>query len=149
MHQIHRDYIRHPLTVPIRLSPQAAEGASTHAAGRGRNVSRGGLCCIADRRYHRGETLRLRIDAVQPVFETSARVIWCQPLDGGLYEVGCRFLSGEDAFAARMVEQVCHIEAYRTSLLAERGIELSQEEAAAAWIASHAEGFPGGTTRRN
>ena len=29
-----------------------------------------GICCIADRRFMRGETLMLKIEAVKPAFET-------------------------------------------------------------------------------
>jgi hypothetical protein len=41
-----------------------------------------------------------------------------------------------------MVEQVCHIEDYRRSVLRTERRELSLDEAAAEWIAKHAADFP-------
>jgi hypothetical protein len=142
-----RDYIRHPLNIPIRLISSSI-GKMRSRKSKGRNVSQGGICCIADRQFRQGDTLTLEIDAVKPAFETNAQVIWCHKLDDGSYEVGCNFLSCEDAFAARMVEQICHIEEYRKKVLEESGRNLSQEEAAAEWIACYAENFPGSQAYR-
>ncbi|MBK8970231.1 MAG: PilZ domain-containing protein [Hahellaceae bacterium] len=138
-----RDYIRHPLNVPIRLTAGSQGEPDGLGEGQSRNVSKGGICCIADRRFMRGETLMLKIDAVKPAFETRAKVIWCQELEAGVYEVGCSFMSREDAFAARMVEQICHIEEYRDRILQDEGRILSQEEAAEEWITRFAGTFPG------
>ena len=52
------------------------------------------------------------------------------------------FLDAEDAFLARMVEQVCHIEDYRKSVHRIEGRELSPEEAAMEWIEKYASQFP-------
>lgn len=146
-----RGYIRHPCSIPIRLQASTAAEPATEAVaaegsriGLGQNVSRGGICCIADRRFRRGQTLKLEIDAVQPAFATEARVIWCEAVGAGRYEVGCSFLRPEDAYAARMVEQICHIEDYRQRVQAQQGRQISAEEAAREWIALYARGFPGG-----
>jgi hypothetical protein len=52
------------------------------------------------------------------------------------------FLDADDAFLARMVEQVCHIEDYRKSVQRLEGRALSPEAAALEWIAHHAAQFP-------
>jgi hypothetical protein len=41
-----------------------------------------------------------------------------------------------------MVDQLCHIEAYRKRVLAEQGRKLSSEAAAWEWVARYAAGFP-------
>ena len=48
----------------------------------------------------------------------------------------------QDAFLARMVEQICHIEDYRQSVCRVEGRRLSAEEAAVEWIAQYAAQFP-------
>jgi len=60
----------------------------------------------------------------------------------GCYELGLRFISAEDAFAARMVEQLCHIERYRHELAEKEGRVIDAETAAAEWIAKFARHFP-------
>ena len=52
------------------------------------------------------------------------------------------FIDAQDAFSARMVEQVCHIDDYRKSVRRLEGRELDAEEAAAEWISRHAAEFP-------
>jgi hypothetical protein len=41
-----------------------------------------------------------------------------------------------------MVEQLCHIEAYRRRVLQDEGRRLTDEEAAMEWIANYADRFP-------
>jgi hypothetical protein len=67
-------------------------------------------------------------------------VVRPHPLSG--YELGVTFLDAEDAFRARMVEQLCHIEDYRRSVMRTQGRELSLDEAATEWIEKFAEDFP-------
>ena len=56
--------------------------------------------------------------------------------------MGVQFLDATDAFRARMVEQVCTIERYRTQVREQEGRELSAHEAAAEWIGKFAGRFP-------
>lgn len=67
-------------------------------------------------------------------------VAWCrkQPDD---YLVGICFTDEESLFRARMVEQVCQIEAYRKQREAESGETQPIEQIAEEWIAQHATEF--------
>jgi hypothetical protein len=67
-------------------------------------------------------------------------VAWCQA-DVGAWQVGIEFLDQDDLFRLRMVEQICHIEQYRTTT-ASLGRTLSSHEAAIEWIEQYAEAFP-------
>jgi hypothetical protein len=58
------------------------------------------------------------------------------------YELGVTFLEAEDAFRARMVEQLGHIEDYRRSVQRIEGRELDMDEAAHEWIEKYAANFP-------
>ena len=68
-------------------------------------------------------------------------VCWCEPQDGA-YQVGIEFLKDQDRYTMRMVEQVCHIEAYRHRLLEQEGRQLTAAEAAREWIQLYAKDFP-------
>jgi hypothetical protein len=139
MAQQQRQFIRHPLTIPIearRVGTQAeAEALQAHAIGVG------GLAFHCTGRLEPGAVVHVRISYVDPAFETDARVVWCRAA-GNDSELGVEFLNADDAYKARMVEQVCHIESYRQRVLATEGRRLTTQEAAIEWIRDFAVGFP-------
>jgi hypothetical protein len=142
-----RQFIRHPVDVPIELRADlAGAAAEVHT----QDISQGGLAVRSTVAVEPGALLEVRIPYVQPAVQARARVAWCRRrADGGRavggvsYEVGVTFLDAEDAFLARMVEQVCYIEDYRKSIARLEGRTLSSEEAAHEWIAKYAAKFPG------
>ena len=69
------------------------------------------------------------------------KVAWCRETEHG-YELGVEFLDQDDAFRARMVEQICHIETYREQVQQTEHRDLSPEQAAHEWISKFAEEFP-------
>lgn len=135
-----RQYIRHPVDVPIEIrTSQRAPVAELQVS----DISVGGLAVRSDEPMPAGSLIEIRIPYVQPAFEARARVAWCHPGRDGGHELGVAFLDAEDAFLARMVEQVCYIEDYRASVAREEGRSLSSEDAAREWIAKFAASFPG------
>lgn len=134
-----RQFIRHPADILIEVD---GDSASDHTARHSRNVGLGGLAFQSDRAMTAGMIIDLRIPLVRPPFETKARVVWCESTDAG-FELGVEFLHPDDAFRARMVEQVCHIEDYRKGVARSEGRQLTVEEAAMEWIGKHAADFPG------
>ena len=138
-----RSFIRHPSEIPIEVS------AGQRAARGGRHlhdVSLGGISFASDVCPGLGEIIEIRIPSVKPQFETRGRVVWCRTCDTG-YEVGAQFLEETDAFRARMVEQVCHIEDYRRRVRETEGRLLNGDEAAREWIQRYASTFPDPRTR--
>ena len=133
-----RQFIRHPVDVPIEIRCDSAAPSVVHT----RDISAGGLAFRSAGEVDPGARIEVRIPHVQPPFEAHARVVWCRESAYGDYELGVAFLDAEDAFLARMVEQVCYIEDYRRFVLMHEGRELSQDEAAAEWIAKYAAQFP-------
>jgi hypothetical protein len=133
-----RAYIRHPSRIPIEITAAGADGGRRRL----RNVGFGGLACESARPLPPGAVVSVRIPNVLPPFETRAKVVWCREHGAG-YEVGVQFAAPEDAYAARMVEQICHIEDYRNRVRETEGRALDEEQAALEWISKHAKGFPG------
>ena len=133
-----RQFIRHPADIPIEVRRNTWRSApDPHTF----NVSLGGLAFLSPFGLEPGTEVEVRIPCVRPEFETRARVVWCSGEDGA-YELGIQFIDAEDAFRARMVEQVCHIEKYKRDVFRDEGRELTTEEAAQEWIAKYAAEFP-------
>lgn len=141
-----RQFIRHPSSVPVEVRI----GDFVHAMHRTSNVSFGGLAIQSECELQPGVVVEVRITLVQPTFETKARVVWCRACKGG-YEVGVQFLTAEDQFRGRMVEQVCRIHEYKQLIYEKEGRKLTTEEAASEWVAKYAAKFPslvtGGSSR--
>jgi hypothetical protein len=132
-----RVYVRHPSEFPVELK------AGEHDQGRRerlRDLSEGGLCCRSSVPFEPGERVWIRIPIGGPGFEAEGRVAWCRAHEDG-YRVGIEFIGTDDAFKARMVEQVCHIERHHRQQV-EQGRALSVEESATEWISKHAARFP-------
>ena len=139
-----RSYIRHPTDIPIEISfdQQTSEQKSI------RNVSRGGLCFLYPSALPIGSLVSARISLTTPPFEANCRVTWCQ-VDGQAWQVGVEFLSQDDLYKLRMVEQICHIEQYRRDIRENQGRTLSSQEAAIEWIERYAESFHFSETDRD
>ena len=131
-----RQFIRHPLDVPIEIRTAQLGTAAMHT----QDISLGGLAVHLDAPVEPGSLIEVRIAYVEPAFEARARVAWCRPRrDGAGHEVGVSFLDPEDVFRARMVAQICYIEDYRRSIA--RDVWKRQSD--------HASGFSGSTTKRS
>jgi len=133
-----RAYIRHPSDMPIELSPlEAHEQVCTLT----KDISIGGLSFYSRRPFDTGTEVNVKIPVTTPPFEANVKVVWCvSNVDG--YDVGVEFIHSSDAYKARMVEQVCHIEHYRLWVKEVEGRELDSERAAKEWIGKFAGQFP-------
>ncbi|WP_045860627.1 PilZ domain-containing protein [Teredinibacter purpureus] len=143
-----RQYIRHPSDIPIayclglqKEKYTALAGNDFFASDRLRDVSQGGLCFNADCPVRKGTPIHIEISVEQPPYEADGMVAWCRP-EGDHFAVGVQFNEPSTQYSVRMVEQVCHIEHYRTAVLDGEGRELTIEEAASEWIEKYAAEFP-------
>ena len=132
-----RRFIRHPVDIPLEVSSACTEGAP----GRATNLGGGGLAFEHSEALRPGDRVRIRIPLVVPPFESQAEVCWCRRRRRG-WLVGVAFTSAEARYRMRMVEQVCHIERYRTRLARRRRAPVSSADAAAEWITRFAAEFP-------
>ena len=133
-----RAYLRHPSEMPIRIH---CEGQLGQAMRRLRDVSRGGLACRSEEPLEVGSEVSVEIPVGREPFLARGAVVWCRHAHS-CYELGIQFVAHEDAFAARMVEQLCYIERYRREVLEKEGREIDSATAAMEWIAKYAASFP-------
>ena len=135
-----REYIRHPASVPVQL--EELEGEVKQGINTLNNVSFGGVSCLSSEPIEKGKTVNMRIECVNPDFEITGKVVWCRAKNE-LFEVGIEFILSKDSvFHLRMVEQICHIEHYRSEVLKKEGRKLTSEVAAQEWIEKYAGNFP-------
>ena len=129
-----RSFIRHPSDIPIEYQ------VGDNAAGAGQehlhDIGHGGLSFSSSRELEVGAPIIIRISHLRPAFEVEGRVAWCRQEKGG-YSVGVSFLQAGDRYRVRMVEQICHIEHYKSE-----GRLISGEQAACEWIDRYAGSFP-------
>lgn len=133
-----REYIRHPSTIPLEVKIADFPG---HREEYLNNVSVGGLSFRSQDRLDTGARITIRIPLLGELVQVGGQVVWCHQVRNA-YEVGAAFLNVEEAFRTRMVEQICHIEEYRTQVWEQEHRQLSSEQAAAEWIKKYAGTFP-------
>jgi len=131
-----RQFIRHPTDIPIEFS--MGEQVEKRYS---KDIGNGGLSFMCQHHIDTGEQIHIIIPVCEPKFKAQGIVCWCKN-DGNHFIIGVSFQQESEIFALRMVEQICHIEDYRSKVKAEQGIELSSEQAALKWISLHAAGFP-------
>lgn len=134
-----RSYIRHPSDIPINVQVATAEQPAIHQ--RLTNVSHGGLAFESEQAINDGTVIRMQIDVVEPGFIAEGVVTHCEE-ENDHFVIGVQFVSHDDLFVARMVEQICHIEHYKREVAEREGRELSGQQAAKEWIAKYAASFP-------
>ena len=132
-----RRFIRHPTEIPIELLHKTG---SVRENQRLKNISLGGLAFSSNQNWQPGTILGIRIPLIDPEFETTGKVVWCQKKNTQ-FDVGLEITNTHDAFRVRMVEQICQIEKYRNQLK-RQGRILNSEEAATEWINCYAAEFP-------
>ncbi len=132
-----REFIRHPVSVPIRVNISKTESEIDQL----QDISEGGLCLRSRHFIPPRNHVHLEIDVCRPQFEAEGTVVWCRRC-GSAYDVGVRFDDEDTRFAMRMVEQMCHIEQYRKEVAAKEGRHIDAETAAAEWIEKYAADFP-------
>jgi hypothetical protein len=134
-----RSYIRHPSDIPIEYQADAVDNLASE--DRLNNISHGGLSFTSEHELAVGTVITIRINLIKPRFEVKGQVAWCQR-EKHLFVVGVRFMEESDLFRLRMVEQICHIEHYKSKVQAEEGRQLTGEQAAREWIQKFAGQFP-------
>lgn len=134
-----RSYIRHPSDIPIHVQVESVSKPVVHH--RLTNVSHGGLAFESQQAINDGTVIRMQIDVVEPGFEAEGVVTHCEE-EADHFVIGVQFISGDDLFVVRMVEQICHIEHYKREVAEREGREISGQQAAKEWIAKYAASFP-------
>ena len=133
-----RQYIRHPSDIPIEYELGDIVAQKEEYLN---DIGEGGISFRAKNNIETGSIIMIRIPIREPIFEEKGIVVWCQK-NNNLYDVGVKFKDASSEFRLRMIEQVCHIEHYKSEILEKEGRKLSGKEAAVEWISKYAKDFP-------
>lgn len=133
-----RRYIRHPRNLPLVFRTIPRQFVQAPESLQGQDL--GGLRFEALCPVPPGAVLELTVNVCGETQTFRGMVHWVQPL-GRHFEVGLRFTDPDDAFRARMAEQVCHIEAYRQRRSRRAGRTIGVDQAARTWMRRYAMAF--------
>lgn len=136
-----RRFVRHPVCVPLEYVVLKEGGERRDQVSR--DLSRNGISFPCTAPPAVGARLLIRIRVGGTLFEVEGMVVRLAREDQG-YLVGVAFDSSRAWYRARMVEQICHIEAWRKEQEA-RGRNLTFARAAEEWIKKKASTFPPAT----
>jgi len=137
-----RRFIRHPTTIPIKCY---REGHLRRTDTRLRDISHGGLSFASGEGFEPGDVLKVEFPSLRNSPTVRGEVVWTMAVSDKAdphYFEGLRFLDEDTYMRARVVEEICHIEAYRESQLQHHGRSLTSQEAAGEWIQRFAHKFP-------
>ena len=132
-----RRFIRHPSDIPISYSL----GSTVDYSPRLKDVGVGGLCFLSESKLPIGTEIDVSIPLETFSYEATGVVVWSCP-ESEMYSVGVEFCDIETRYTMRMVEQVCHIEHYRSEVLEQEGRVIDSEQAAKEWVDKYAAEFP-------
>lgn len=138
-----RAFIRYPSDVPVEVEPCEAVNGRAHPSVSGIGSARptpGGICFPFEQRLEAGALVHVTVRAPRGAEEFTVKVAWTLR-EGLRYLTGARLLDEHDACRARLVAQLCLIDAYRRTEQA-GGRELDEDTAAREWIARHAHEVP-------
>jgi hypothetical protein len=132
------DFIIHPDDQPIALR---CLQKPTHNFNAQRYRVSGGVKVSVTEPIDPGSVIEIETTIQDRPVTFSGRVIWTKHSPDQLIQVGLIFENSEEAYRARMVEQLCHIEHYLRRQLAE-GRTLNARHAANEWINQFSPHFP-------
>jgi len=137
-----RKFIRHPSDVPLKVSLDWVDNNDPyiHPCESLDNVSLGGLAFKSPQAIPNGQTVKISFPLLDRNHAFSGQVVWNKKNPEG-FEIGLEFDDPNELFRLRMIEQICHIEHYRSEVKRHEGRQLSSEEAAREWIKLYAADF--------
>ena len=134
-----RRFYRHPVSTPIQYQEVHNRTLSRTSSV---DMSQGGICFLAEHFLAKGIELQLSIPVCGQLFRMKGRVAYCNRVPSvNRYRTGVAFSDSVSAFHAKLAEQMNRILEYRNELARESGQEISEEDAARAWIEKFAKQF--------
>lgn len=129
--------------MPLQVTlDRVADDSPTLPCEKLNNVSLGGLSFLSTEAMLKGIHVKVCFPLLDEKHSLTGKVIWSKESDQG-FEIGLEFNDPNELFRLRMIEQICHIEHYRSQVRQQQGRKLSGEEAATEWIDLYAAEFPG------
>ena len=140
-----RHFIRHPLSLPLAyrvIKPGLSKGRDDNMRSETINVSIGGLLFPAKHPVEPNSMIAIKMPFEDKIFNIKAKVLRCvNNSETKFYDIAVSFYRLNEAFKAKMIEQIYLIAEYRDLLTLQSGKEVSLEEASRKWIKRYSERF--------
>ena len=132
----YRRFIRHPLCLPLAFKVIKTATKNNEAQqSQTINISLGGLLFPSKHSVEVGAKILIQMPFENKVFHIKAKVVRCiKTSQKKLYDIAVTFWRPQEAFKAKMIEQIYLIAEYRDLLSLQLGKEVSLEEASRKWI---------------
>ena len=140
----YRRFIRHPISMPLSYKVIKKSSKEEQAKERSEtiNVSLGGLLFSGKRPVESGSIVMIKMPFESRVFNIRAKVVRCgKNVETKIYDIAVSFLRTQEAFKAKMIEQIYLIAEYRNLLELQTGKDVSIEEASHKWIKRYSARF--------
>ncbi len=140
----YRHFIRHPLCLPLsyKVIEKSLKKDQENIPSETINVSLGGLLFPSKHPVDPESRIAIKMPFENKVFNIKAQVVRCsQNSKTKLYDIAVSFLRTQEAFKAKMIEQIYLIAGYRDMLRLQSGKEISMEEASRKWIKRYSARF--------
>ncbi len=140
----YRHFIRHPLCLPLsyKVIEKSLKKNQENIPSQTINISLGGLLFPSKRPVDPESRIEIKMPFENKVFNIRAHVVRCsQNSETKLYDIAVSFLKTQEAFKAKMIEQIYLIAGYRDMLRLQSGKEVSLEDASRKWIKRYSARF--------
>ena len=133
-------FLYHLRGFPLQYKRVWFNGKDDHAKGAESNV---GLIFQSDKYLKPGITIEVTIPLRDDLEKFRGKVVMVRNHQDGYFEIGLWLKRWKDASRARIVEQLCHIEAYlKEKKFRDGPYVLNRERVAEEWISKHAGSVP-------
>ena len=138
----YRRFIRHPLCLPLSYTVIEKKPNKEGLRSQTINISLGGLLFPSKQPVEPKSQIVIKMPFENRVFNVKAQVVRCiRNSETQLYDIAVSFLRTQEAFKAKMIEQIYLIAGYRDMLSLQTGKEISLQEASRLWIKKYSARF--------
>jgi hypothetical protein len=139
-----RHFIRHPLCFPLsfKVIDKKPQKDQDDTPSQTINVSLGGLLFPSKHPVDLESRIAIKMPFENKIFNIKGKVVRCvQNSETKFYDIAVNFVRTQEAFKAKMIEQIYLIAGYRDMLNLQSGKEVSLEEASRKWIKKYSARF--------
>ena len=140
----YRHFIRHPICLPLffKVLEPGKKKNQEDTPSQTINISLGGLLFPSKHSVNIEAKIMIKMPFENKVFNVKAKVVRClRNPQTKLYDIAACFLRTQEAFKAKMIEQMYLIAEYRDLLSLQTGKEISLEDASRKWIKRYSARF--------
>ncbi len=136
-----RQFIRHPLSYPLKTRVVRRNTEDILLHGESENIGGGGLLFRSSEAIAEDTEVEINLTVENRQFQLDGIVVRCDPAENGDYNVAVSFARPNEMLKVRMMEQVVRIEEFKQRLERRCGKSLDFSWVAKQWIKRYSKLF--------